>query len=84
VNRAAGAKKSAERSHGAGANRTSGKSRVRAVPLYEQAGFWACARSSRGAKITTGQKAMVHALLLPLAGGLSRCLTKRLTQWNGN
>ena len=24
-----------------------------------------------------------HALLFPLAGGLSRCLTKPLTQWNG-
>jgi hypothetical protein len=26
-------------------------------------GFWACARSPRGAKITVGQKAMGHALL---------------------
>jgi hypothetical protein len=40
-------------------------------------GFWACARSQRGAKITVGQKAMGHASLLPLARGLRRCGSPR-------
>jgi hypothetical protein len=33
--------------------------------------------------LTAGQKAMGHAFLFSLARGLSRCLTKPLTQWNG-
>jgi hypothetical protein len=47
-------------------------------------GFLGLCAQARGAKITVGRKATGHALLFSLARGLSRCLIKPLTQWNGN
>ena len=76
-----GFEKSERRWHEASAMRTSGKAASAPRPL--RAGGLGLRAQSARLNITAGQKAMGHALLFPLARGLSRCLTKPLTQWNG-
>ena len=57
--------------------------RAASAPRPLRAGGLGLRVQSARHNITAGQKAMGHALLFPLVRGLSRCLTKPLTQWNG-